>query len=739
MDHQTFHIFISYQRKSEEQVTRLAGKLREAGLKVWQDLSGKDTGIPYSVKWWEVIRGALHSALGALIIKTIPWEESKPCSNEMALILENRVPAKVVEEPELYEDNLDALVEQIVQWYRTELMTEENQNRAYLFTQAYRMEQDPRIAHLLPGKIGIGEARSRYRWYTGLQKYLKSSGILRENPEDGSRMAVFLKKAKRKILREQIIRLLVVLIGVAGLVLLISAIRMLPNLLRNTAESDYRGKLTAAIDLIRDTGEYDPVSAMTLLTTDPAAKNLDVSRSFYFMQHTMVELLSRKYPLDFYPPGSAEATAVQALGTQDYPAVFDPVSGDLTVRIGEKETSLLQDCAPGAVCYVPERNELLVASDRRIRAYDLDAPVYAIPLEYNFEEIVRLAADEDRIFGITKSGSVICWNQPIPVKTIRRKLDEGVLLPGGAAVYAENGDLILQRENRETMIPVQIECNGVTAVSADGQLAAAAGIDRTGRQCVILFRPDSGEMTTACEMPGAVTSMSFSGSQLYAVTLYTLTRIDTANGRTDTVQAEGTYYMTAPYRDGIIVGRTDGMAAAFGSDLRRLGNWTEITAGSVAVKQLAASETYGTAFAACRGGNTIAGCKRINLENGAIHRLALQAEEGMTSNTSVAVSENGEFVAYGFPNGRITVWSTDVLNLLYESRVAAEPLIALRFGGDGIYALGASGTVYRAEFDGLVRKVEQETYMDYWNAYAEKAAGIHRRMYELGLTYITPR
>ena len=180
------------------------------------------------------------------------------------------------------------------------------------------------------------------------------------------------------------------------------------------------------------------------------------------------------------------------------------------------------------------------------------------------------------------------------------------------------------------------------------------------------------------------------------------------------------------------------MVAQFGSDLRRQTDWTEITLQCLPAKQLAVSDLYGTVFAACRGGNTIAGCRRINLETGEIHRLALEAEEGMPSSNCVAVSMDGEFVAYGFPNGRVTVWSADTLNKLLVQQPAAEPIIALRFEKDGLNALGKSGTVYRIEFGGLVRKVEAETVTEYWNAYAQKAAAIHRRMYELGLTYITP-
>lgn len=734
------HIFISYQRASEARVTDLAGRLRADGLDVWQDLSGKETGIPYSVKWWEVIRSALYSAAGALIIKTEPWKESGPCSDEYQLIQANLIPNLIIEENEF--GDMEALTKKVHDWYDREAATEDNLKRTYLFTQAYRIEQDRKINHLLPGKIGVFEAKDQYRRFSGLTRYLKKSGIMEEAPEAGKRMTVFLSKAKHKILREQAVRLLAVGMGIAGIVMLVLAIRVLPHLLKNAYESDYRGKTTAAIDLIRDISTYDPVSSISLMTSDPAAGNFDETRAFFFMQSTMADLLSLHYPADFYAAETEEAAAVRQIESPPIPISFDGKTGTFTAEINGTATSYTADCAPGAACYLEERNELLAAADRIIRAYDLDGAADGIPLIYNFEEIDRIAAQGDRIYGITKSGNVVVWENPIPEKTVRRKLSEGTLLQDGTAAYTEGESLILQREGREEIFPLPVTATGAIAVSRNGKAAAAAGRDSSGQDRVVLINTENGEILAAYEAPGDVTGLAFSdnGRWVYGVTFQALLRMDITGGKTETADAEpgSSYYTVTCRRDLPVVGTTDGMVAQFGSDLRRQTNWAEITLQGLPAKQLAVSDLYGTVFAACRGGNTIAGCRRINLETGAIHRLALEAEEGMPSSNCAAVSPDGEFVAYGFPNGRVTVWSTDTLNKLLVQQPAAEPIIAVRFENDGLNALGKSGTVYRTEFGGLVRKVETETVTEYWNAYTEKAGAVHRRMYELGLTYITP-
>ena len=62
------HIFISYSRKDINAVDQIVERLRNAGVNVWQDISGPGTGIPFSTKWADVIKEAIHMAGGAVIV-----------------------------------------------------------------------------------------------------------------------------------------------------------------------------------------------------------------------------------------------------------------------------------------------------------------------------------------------------------------------------------------------------------------------------------------------------------------------------------------------------------------------------------------------------------------------------------------------------------------------------------------------------------------------------------------------
>ena len=94
------HLFISYSRRDEKYVSAVAESLRSRGIEVWQDISGKASGIPYSTKWFEVIQEALFSSAGAVIFTSEQWEKSDPCKKEFELIRALDIPYKMVSVPD---------------------------------------------------------------------------------------------------------------------------------------------------------------------------------------------------------------------------------------------------------------------------------------------------------------------------------------------------------------------------------------------------------------------------------------------------------------------------------------------------------------------------------------------------------------------------------------------------------------------------------------------------------------
>lgn len=732
------HIFISYQRANEKEASELAARLRSEQINVWQDLSGEEYGIPYSVKWWEAIEEALYNALCAIIIRTEKWEKSSPCSKECELIVNNQIPAMQIAEEEF--SDLDQLVARIKQWYGKEVLANDNKQRAYLFSQAYRYGKDRKISHLLPGKIGILEAITQYHDYASLSEYARDPSFASGNPKAKANMFAFLRKAKRKLLCEQMIKLFMFALGIVGLVLLCIVIAALPHIIRSSNGADYTAKANAAIDLIRDISEYDPIASISLLSNDPSAQYLDVQASFRFIQPLMCELLDKKYPCDFFPAGSDDALAVQQLETADVPVAYNAETGAFTLDCGGRSVTLMLDCAPTTYCYARERNELLVAADNLILVYDMDGAMQAIPLVYNFETLSKVLYKDDRIFGITDSGNVVCWDDPIQRKAFSYSLSEGTLLKNGSAAYLLGGDLVIQTDKREEAIHLPYNDISAFAFSTDEKYAAVASQDHDSGNRMLVIDLESKSIIADHEIPCTIWSIAFAKEDgyLFAAGYDAVLRYQWHTGTVAASNAAGGFYSVIAYRDHVVVSTVDGLVAEFDADLRQITNWAEIVPGLVPPKQLAVSDSNGAVFAANRGGNTIGGCRRVKLSNGSIYRIALEAESGLLSNTSVSVSDDGEFVAFGYPNGKVTVWSVDTLNLLYSNWTVAEQIIAVRFGDDCLYGFGKSGTVYRFDFQGLVQMIDANTVYSYWNDYLKAAAKIHQRMYELKLTYISP-
>ena len=107
------HLFISYSRRDSEFVGAVTEKLRQLGYEVWQDVSGKSSGIPFSTKWFAAIEEALYASAGAVVFRSGYWEKSVPCRKEYDIVKDLAIPCFEVKFPQ---DDADALTEQIREW-----------------------------------------------------------------------------------------------------------------------------------------------------------------------------------------------------------------------------------------------------------------------------------------------------------------------------------------------------------------------------------------------------------------------------------------------------------------------------------------------------------------------------------------------------------------------------------------------------------------------------------------------
>ena len=133
------HLFVSYSRKDEALVTAVVQLLRSEGFDVWQDISGKTSGIPYSTKWFAAIEEALYTSAGAVTFESEAWSKSNPCKQERALIDNLSIPLfKVDFEGDADEATPETLAAQIAKWARTDVYSsEENDLRTWILSSVH--------------------------------------------------------------------------------------------------------------------------------------------------------------------------------------------------------------------------------------------------------------------------------------------------------------------------------------------------------------------------------------------------------------------------------------------------------------------------------------------------------------------------------------------------------------------------------------------------------------------------
>ena len=133
------------------------------------------------------------------------------------------------------------------------------------------------------------------------------------------------------------------------------------------------------------------------------------------------------------------------------------------------------------------------------------------------------------------------------------------------------------------------------------------------------------------------------------------------------------YLRRASYADAVVlVTDINGWMLKYDQSLNQIGDGFRVINISVPARQVAVSGKYEAVFTANRGGNRLVGCARTSLSNGYSAFLLSPVNEAMISNTAVAVSQGGDFVAYGYPDGQVWIWDVRVQNTLWADHSIAE-------------------------------------------------------------------
>lgn len=411
------HLFVSYSRKDEALVTAVVQLLRSEGFDVWQDISGKTSGIPYSTKWFAAIEEALYTSAGAVTFESEAWSKSNPCKQERALIDNLSIPLfKVDFEGDADEATPETLAAQIAKWARTDVYSsEENDLRTWILSSVHASQMQKGRYTGIPHFKKRKDAKAFLERLKQCRESDLIAGFAEKNPALHGEISRFLNRARMVTIWNRCKKPLAILVVLA---ILGSIAWVTEDYGAKKRHADANLAALQIMDSVNDEIDDDEVQALSLMASDDLQLNEYTPKLF----EAYADVLSRPYPCDFYPQDSEEARAVAAMPAQDtlegYEVALSETLGNVTVITNPDDDALRRSIvyhtasAPGA--YALKDGYLAVASAQQVYVIDLARGYRPVELRYCYRNIAGIRFDAaGRICATTSFGDVYVWDNPI--------------------------------------------------------------------------------------------------------------------------------------------------------------------------------------------------------------------------------------------------------------------------------------------------------------------------------------
>lgn len=462
------HLFISYSRRDEKYVSAVAEGLRSRGIEVWQDISGKASGIPYSTKWFEVIQEALFSSAGAVIFTSEQWEKSDPCKKEFELIRALDIPYKMVsvagEDCSAAEDagrpgevanspaaekrlSAEEAAEMIAEWSAQKVYgNAANMDRVWMLSMIWN--QRTKYGAL----AGIPYFRKRKDSKEFLERLERCRAISEEKgfperlekcrvivtddaeqqaqkPEKPDEVERFLKKARRRTITGLIMRPLIVVV-----IILLIAGSVAVNWGYSVQRDRSRQHLQALtiMEQIRNLMNSDEKQALAAM----GQENLEFGEYVTLLYEAYAQILSRDFPAEVLAADTDEAKNISSIPEQKsadgFTVELSDTSGVARVYTEVKEDGsrrmLALSVSDKPEDWAAQDGYLALAAGKNAYVHDLQHGNAAVMLYGCDGEIVKICFDEEgRICATTDSGKVCVWENPI--RRVICSADEAPQLP----------------------------------------------------------------------------------------------------------------------------------------------------------------------------------------------------------------------------------------------------------------------------------------------------------------------
>ena len=748
-------IFISYSRANEKLVTSVVKKLQGKGLDVWQDISG----IPPSTDWLKSIETAIHASRAAIVFRTKTWKESLICDVELRIISKLHMPCYVVTAEG---DNIDVedLALEIEAWYnKTHQM--ENELRTSLLNKAFKFLNHPKSYDLLPKKQELSEmlalAKNRDYFRQPDLLYQKVSNMHSCSEEQlvydsnilSASVRNLLEKAKKRQ-RWRRIRRVSATIFLLALIAVTSFFAVAVS--ERAAQSERAITQGGLLYVNRRIAEASPLEAM--LTFIP--RDVFTGQEMLSIRGNQLMHLSNKtYPILAFDGDRISAKEyVDDTVISESPffqvETFDDSGVVIVTDMDNQSTARFTvEGVPSSYAWNRAGDMLIISAANHVYIYYARSRGTVTKLWGNAEQIeaVTWREDGDHDFDLiaarTEQNNVIIWINPILNMTHSHTIRNGMIayIDGTAIpVYVVDSDIILQVDGEERKIPTGVE--ELTGLHLD-TCAVNHYLALSNGSTVMIVDLLQEEIVYTHDFETSISDVAFSrDGNLLAVSSLNFDGIFTLNLGTGEVLHSGPspFQLAAisPYREGWIVSVIRaGAVLVFDQNLQPEEEFTRHLLSEEFARRIVVSEEYGYLFSVSNGGNSARHGTRLHIDTREVYGIHLSVNTNTLSNSAVALSRDEDFVAFGSPDGQITVWDTVAMFMVWTSSAINEVVIDISFSSDNetLYVLGRSGTLYELETGGLYTmrtEREREAFMERLLAQAMAIIGYQ---YELGLTH----
>lgn len=728
------HLFISYSRTEETIIDSFVNKLRAEQISIWQDKSGAGTGIPFSERWLDVIEEAIYMSSGAIFFASENWENSDACRHEMDIVKNCGVPF-IVLNPEEIDKDPERYIDEVKQFIEGMVENPYNDCRTELCSAAYEYSKGMNPYQLVRHTRGVGESvLFILKVINEYKEVIETEGYRENNPKYYEYMNRFLRKARNIKLKSMAWVSLGVLVAILAVILTASIILAIPKGV-TVSEQTYSG-LAISGSLEKFKTEDPIIAAQKVLEFD---EEQITGTSFASLDMDVMEIMNKELPerviLDS-TEGNEKKRIMEQKNCQDSEHYLaDPDLNKGSIRITDLHSfNQWTIDTPGAVSsYSWNENgtKLIYSAGSKVFIYDPSGSGNPIQLNECFEQVREVKffkqdVKEDvieKVVAVTERDTVLIWDDPIPDKEFQRKgIRYGVFTDDSipTAIYIDGDTIVVNKNQKETTYQPFLDwtlTNTGFAVSEDGRnIAVILSKDEEYEVGVV----DLTDGSVICEIktPYRPTALCYdSDNKIYASSFGCgIMRID-PNKKEVIAGTEQLYFSNIiKWKDRLVLTDGYGWCTLFDKDLKKVKEYGNLNDICVSYLDLAIAENKGYLYSVNRGAGDIFGCSRFNLDTQEIHRFVIKNMNRVAANTAVAISEDENYVVFGYPNGVIRVYEVEHMYLACEKTVTDESISAIRISPDNsvINVLGESGNIYSVLFRHYDENVSLEVMKNNW-------------------------